>query len=488
MAMDESFVRWALCQSGGDRKFNVAESAYEELALHVELRLRRVLRLAWRLCLHARRRRLERSDVEDVILINGIFPGGPMRLAPIFALASAAATARGAPGHDRLVSISAELQKSSHQIKRREEKPSPCLSTVALMETGEFKVPRLEEDLPWTLPEPGSPRPSAREMTTEMRQRLLRTVQVLEGGMATRPQHAATLADVASDSFAPLAPHLAEFLAHHVPQRVAAAATPSELLLLLRILEAITVSPHVNSTGYLHLCLVPALVLCLKSRSEPSDGAELEQGESMQEVAADSISRTAAGFLASMVRNNAIRLPELGMEALRLLRAVLSRRPPLRTAAGAAFCLARLGPRAVEEVLCPALRPDAAFACYLAQLQGSPRSALLLAALAEALRRAALEGGDIAILSAACDHAVRALGGAGDLAWMSLGLGMQVESVTAAEGGLPAKRRKLQATPLGDGRINDEVLEGLRSQRLPATSFSPPARREELLARLRPHF
>ncbi|OLQ03356.1 hypothetical protein AK812_SmicGene13714 [Symbiodinium microadriaticum] len=133
-----------------------------------------------------------------------------------------------APGHDRLVSISAELQKFSYQIKRREETPSPGLSTVALMEKGEFKVPRLEEDLrgPWHFP-------------------LLRPHAILS-----------TCGCFSLDGYM-----------------------------------------SIMSIWYLHLCLVPALVLCLKSRSEPSDAPEAEQGESMQEVAADSISRTAAGDL-----------------------------------------------------------------------------------------------------------------------------------------------------------------------------------------------
>ncbi|CAE8589810.1 unnamed protein product [Polarella glacialis] len=430
-------------------------TAAPELAAQLELRLREAVGLALRLAAKAGRRgHLRSADVADGL--GSVAEGSLMSRAACFA--AAASVASSAPLSEHQVSLAAELRR-----------PLPQTSSAPL--PGQVPGGQVQMRVQWIVadgkavaedavvdagradaaPDSGSfaalqalPRPTPK-LSEEQLVLLYRITGILEVGEVTSRWEAKALEICAREDFAPLRPLLAEFLAHQVPLRAAKGAPTSELRLLLRALEAVTLAPACGVEAYLHLCLSPAFVLCLGARSrKPQEPATTGPEGYLPGALTDgqlALSRRAASLIACLVRRYAGPMPEFGTEVLRVLREALRRSPPLRTVAGAAVCLTALGPRAVEQVLVPAM------------CSGLAQHLEVLVNEAKAIKRPRCLAGDAAGAFEALAEAQAALCAEG-AAWAAT----QLSSASAEAFGIEPPGPLLVAMGPGLGAAVDAVL------------------------------
>mmetsp|Transcript_117790 Transcript_117790/g.345055 ORF Transcript_117790/g.345055 Transcript_117790/m.345055 type:complete len:426 (-) Transcript_117790:175-1452(-) len=351
----------------------LGDAAAAELAVHLELHLRKVLGLALKLARRARRRRLCSADVADATECNGAgLPPWASGLMQYSALE--ASLSRGKLTGGSVVPLpleySRKLGKSPLELSLSVEWLAVEGAAVGLGGGGMLPGPGMR---PIEVLEPGGPvdsvgmvLASAPSFLAEEQVSLLtRIVKVLSGGEELARWHGPVVAACRREECMPLLPFLAQYVACRVPACLAD-APPPELRLLLDVLDAVALAPR-GAEPLLHQCLPPALLLCLSPALGSGRRALRGPGEG---VAYHSVRRKAAAVVARIALRYCEALPEVYSEVFRIYEEALRRSPPIGVAAGAALGLAALGPRCATQVLTPALMEG--LALHLAAATHSP--------------------------------------------------------------------------------------------------------------------
>lgn len=365
------------------------DAAASELAIHLELHMRRMASLAMKLARRARRRRVMRIDIIDSAECS---PSGQRAMEPwalsLVQQCAAVAGSRARPTREELNILPLEVES----LRPLEPAPVDFSLVVEWLAVNGVAVAGAAAEsgsviglcsdgvdvfvgLTLGSAEVVSPSqmPACRQdnfgllpaqpplLDDEHLALLHRIVGVLDSGAEMARWGETVLRVCSREEATPIRPFIAQFLAHKIPLCIGD-ASPAELHLLLGVLEAITLVPR-GAELYLHQCLAPGFLIC----TSPALGSNDRSSVTSEVVAGYcSIRRRGASLVTGIALRYRDSIPEVYAEVYRVFEEVLRRTPPLTVAAGAILGLAALGARNVEQCLVPMLL-DGGLIAHLAE-------------------------------------------------------------------------------------------------------------------------